>query len=288
MMNTATNGSHFLHVIGQGYSRRSYTRDMTSPDVLRHWRESLQQWAIPQHIIDAAPESPWIHPVESFVPRGNLHVDVPSRTRALERLDGASPSVLDVGCGGGRAAFGLVPPAVRVVGVDHQQGMLDVFARQAAERGVACGTVLGDWPEASGRTPVCDVVVCHHVLYNVQELEPFVNALSAHATRRVVVELPGHHPLSNMSAAWSHFWSLERPESPTAADALECVRSLGHDASIEWFADPPREHQPPTDDEVRHTRIRLCLPATRDDDIREFLRANPRGPRQLATIWWDV
>jgi hypothetical protein len=25
-----------------------------------------------------------------------------------------------VGCGGGRAAFGLVPPARHVVGVDHQ------------------------------------------------------------------------------------------------------------------------------------------------------------------------
>ena len=261
---------------------------MTTTDVFVHWRGSLQQWAIPQHIIDAAPESPWIHPVESFVPRGDLHVDVPSRTRALEALTGDSPSVLDVGCGGGRAAFGLVPPAVRVVGVDHQQGMLDVFAQQAADRGVACETVPGDWPEASPRTPVCDVVVCHHVFYNVQDLEPFVRVLSAHAARRVVVELPGVHPLSNMSAAWSHFWGLERPSSPTADDALACVRSLGHDARIEWFADPPRDHHPPTDDEVRHTRIRLCLSAERDNDVREFLASHPRAPRQLATIWWDV
>lgn len=261
---------------------------MHSSDPFDHWRTSLQQWAIPQHIIDGAPESPWIHPVENFVPRGDLHVEVPSRLRALEALDGQEPSVLDIGCGGGRAAFGLVPPAVHVVGVDHQQGMLDVFTAQAEDRGVRCTTVLGDWPEAAPRTPVCDVVVCHHVFYNVQNLRPFVEQLTSHAGRRVVVELPGHHPLSNMSPAWEHFWDLSRPVSPTADDALACVRSLGIDAHIEWFEDPPSVPREPTDDEVRHTRVRLCLTPDRDDDIRTFLRDNPRAPRRLATIWWDV
>ena len=43
-----------------------------------HWATSLRQWGIPQHILDAAPQSPWIHPVGNFRPTGNLFVDTPS------------------------------------------------------------------------------------------------------------------------------------------------------------------------------------------------------------------
>lgn len=256
-------------------------------DVFGKWRNDLQAWAIPEQVLAQAPESPWIHPVENFTPKGDLHVDVPSRLRALEALpDGGS--VLDIGCGGGRAAFGLVPPAGSVSGVDHQQGMLDVFSHEAAARGVVCSVHLGDWPAVAGTVPVCDVVTCHHVLYNVQDLRPFLEALTAHARRRVVTEIPLLHPLSSLSGAWRHFWGLERPLGPTADDALACARSLGIDARMETFADPPPPARAVTDDDVRHTRVRLCLTADRDDDVRTWLEANPRPARELAALWWDV
>lgn len=264
----------------------TYSREMTG-DVFGKWRIGLQAWAIPEQILAQAPESPWIHPVENFTPKGDLHVDVPSRLRALEALpDGGS--VLDIGCGGGRAAFGLVPPAGSVAGVDQQQGMLDVFSREAAARGVACSVHPGDWPAVAGTVPVCDVVTCHHVLYNVQDLRPFLEALTAHARRRVVTEIPLRHPLSSLSGAWRHFWGLVRPLGPTADDALACVRSLGIDARMETFADPPPPARAITDDDVRHTRVRLCLTADRDDDVRTWLEANPRPARDLAALWWDV
>jgi hypothetical protein len=39
---------------------------------------------------------------------------------------------------------------------------------------------------------------------------------------------------------------------------------------------------------VRFTRIRLCLPKERADEVAEVLaQASPAGPRELATIWWD-
>jgi SAM-dependent methyltransferase len=257
-------------------------------DPLEHWATTLRDWAIPDEIIAQAPRSPWIHPVESFRPEGDLRVDTPSRLRALEALDGVDePSVLDVGCGGGRGAFGLTPPAVRVIGVDHQQPMLDVFAEEAGRRGVAVEIVLGDWPDVSERTPSADVVVCHHVLYNVQALEPFARALDSHAHRRVVLELPWQHPLSSLSPFWAHFWGLERPTSPTAEDALVALRRLGLDAVLEEF-EVPVVDAPVTALSVEHTRIRLCLPAERDTEIEAMMRANPARPRRLATIWWDV
>jgi 2-polyprenyl-3-methyl-5-hydroxy-6-metoxy-1,4-benzoquinol methylase len=255
-----------------------------------HWAAALGLWGIPQHILEQAPESPWIHPVSSFTPSGDLHVDTPSRHRALEALVGlAAPSVLDIGCGGGRAAFGLVPPAVEVIGVDHQAGMLEVFERMADERAVPCETVLGDWPDVVGSTPSADVVVCHHVFYNVAELVPFVRALTGRARRRVVVELPQRHPLSNLSPAWRAFWDLERPATPTADDALAVVRSTGVDARMDLFTEAaPAERPVITDTDVEHMRIRLCLTADRDGDVRRFMEANPPGARALATIWWDV
>jgi hypothetical protein len=174
-----------------------------------------------------------------------------------------------------------------VVGVDHQQGMLDVFADEATRRGVACTTVLGDWPDVAPRTPLCTVVTCHHVFYNVGNLAPFVEALSSRARERVVVELPQEHPLASLSALWKHFWNLDRPTAPTCDDALAVVRSLGLDARLERFT---VEHTPKqvTDQDVEFTRIRLCLPADRDAEIRDYLKTHPATGRALATIWWDT
>ena len=35
------------------------------------WREALASWAIPQPILDAAPEPPWGFPVELFASRAD-------------------------------------------------------------------------------------------------------------------------------------------------------------------------------------------------------------------------
>ena len=252
-----------------------------------HWTASLREWGIPAHILDAAPQSPWIHPVENFRPTGDLAVDSPSRLRALEALsDGGS--VLDVGCGGGRAAFGLTPPATSVVGVDHQQVMLDVVTDEGHRRGVTVSTILGDWPAVAEQTPECDVVVCHHVFFNVQDLVPFVAALGAKARRRVVVEMPRQHPLASLSAAWLHFWDLVRPTSPTADDALAVLHEMRLDARLETFEiPPPAVARPVTDLDVEHTRIRLCLSADRDPDVSRFLEDQAPVGRSLATLWWD-
>jgi len=263
------------------------TATVAAMSAVDQWAASLAEWGIPDEILAAAPQSPWIHPVSTFTPSGDLFVDTPSRHLALDALS-PGDSVLDVGCGGGRAAFGLTPPATEVVGVDHQAGMLEVFAAQAAERGVTCTTVLGDWPDMAPHAPVCDVVVCHHVFYNVADLGPFAQALAARARRRVVVELPQRHPLSRLSPAWEHFWGLQRPQHPTAHDAVAVLAEIGIDAAITTWEEDAPSARPVTDVDVEHTRIRLCLTADRDDEVREFLTAETPTGRSLATIHWDV
>ena len=263
---------------------------MSAADELaRRWSDDLASWALPQEVLDQAEQPPWLHPVGMFTV-GDEIPDAPSHRIAREAVpDGGS--VLDIGCGGGRGAFALVPPAASVVGVDHQQGMLDAFAAAAERRGVAHLEVLGDWPEAGPRTPECDVVVCHHVAFNVPGIAPFITALDDHARVRVVLELPMQHPLSNLTPLWERFWGISRPTRPTADDLYELVRALGHDARIERWSDPDfgTRSEMSADERIEMTRIRLCLPAERRDEVARALADSPiEAPRELATIWWDT
>lgn len=250
-----------------------------------YWRNALAAWAIPEAILAQAPESPWIHPVELFDVSGlDAIPDSPSHRAARE---GLGTSLLDIGCGGGRAAFACVPPATHIVGVDHQPQMLERFSALAARRGVTSETVLGDWPAVRAQTPMADVVTCHHVFYNVADLAPFLTALSEHAHNRVVAELPMQHPLTDLTPWWQHFWNLDRPSGPTAIDAAACVRELGHDVRMEIHEPSATPAAVDEDTLVRFMRIRLCLPASRDDEVRAFMRGLEPRSRTNVTLWWE-
>lgn len=250
------------------------------------WAKDLAEWAIPESIISQAPESPWIHPPAMFTLPTEIP-DSPSHQRAREAMP-SNGSVLDIGCGGGIAAFAIAPPARTLIGVDHQDEMLKMFAESANAKGFEHQVVLGDWPEVSPQTPQADVVTCHHVSYNVAQIEPFLKALDSHATKRVVIELPQQHPLSTMRDSWKHFWNLDRPVNPTPQDLIEVLAEMGITANLELWQGP-KLRPLNIEDDVRFLRIRLCLDSSRDQEIRQFLEAQkPIESRALATIWWDV
>jgi SAM-dependent methyltransferase len=212
--------------------------------------------------------------------------DTPSHDRARAAIP-AGGSVLDIGCGGGIAAFAVAPPAVKVVGVDHQTEMLEMFAATANSKGLEHLEIFGDWPAVADQAPVVDVVTCHHVVYNVSEIEPFLLALDAHAANRVVIEMPQEHPLSTLRSAWKHFWNLDRPTNPTPDDLMNVLSEVGIEAHLElWSGAKLRPLA--IENEIEFLRIRLCLDSSRDGDIRKFLEnQQPMETRELATIWWD-
>ncbi len=210
------------------------------------------------------------------------------RAREVLPVDG---SVLDVGCGGGRAAMALVPPAGSVTGVDHQQGMLDAFAEAALRRGVRSHRYLGAWPDVADDVPICDVVVCHHVAYNVAAIGPFLQALNDHAQVRVVLELPMNHPMTGMNPLWKRFWDLDRPTRPSATDLCAIARAMGFDAHLEQWPDESwgKRVALPDAERVRFARIRLCLSDDRDAEVAAALiEESDSRPRPVATLWWDV
>ena len=252
------------------------------------WREDLDSWAIPEGILSQATEPPWVHPVAMFTVEGEV-ADSTSHQRAREALP-TGGSVLDIGSGGGRASFALVPPAGEVIAVDHQQGMLDVFAAAAEERGVAHREFLGDWPDVADEVPEADVVVCHHVAYNVRDIVPFLQALNDHARRRVVLEIPMNHPMSNMNELWKKFWDLDRPTKPTGDELAAIARAMGFDAQLEVWEDETwgKRVEMPEAERVRFARIRLCLTEERDAEVAAaLLEHKDAQPRRVATLWWD-
>ncbi len=75
--------------------------------------------------------------------------------------------------GAGAASLEVVPAGGQLHAVDSQPSMLRALAEAARERGVDVTTYEGTWPDLADQVPVCDVVVCAHVLYNVPDLAPF-------------------------------------------------------------------------------------------------------------------
>ena len=251
---------------------------------LDRWQAELAGWAIPDEILAQAPEPPWGFPVELFRAQPEA-ADSPSRRRAAEALaDGGS--VLDVGCGGGGAAMALAPPAGLVVGVDSAPDMLTAFAEAADAKGVGHREVEGAWPAVSAEVPVVDVVVCHHVFYNVADLPPFAAALSAHAGRRVVVEMTAKHPLTALAPLWRHFHGIDRPDGPTALLAEDVLREAGVEPTVETWTRPAR----PVDREVyvRMNRRRLCLPVDAEPEVDRLMGDTASLGRAVVTMWWDT
>jgi SAM-dependent methyltransferase len=263
------------------------TTDAAIPRPADRWREILRRTAVPQEVIDAAPDAePTLEP-ERF--RWNPDEDAkqpvrPSRRRALEALPQGG-SVLDVGVGGGASSLGLAHKAGLIVGVDPMPGMLESFEASASAAGVSTQTVLGTWPEAAGQVGPADIAICHHAMYRVVEIEDFVTALTERANNRVVVELSARSPLVAFDPLWKLIHGIERPEWSVADEVQAVLVAMGLDAEREDMLLPARV-QEVTPQLVAFTRKRLYVGPDRDAEIEAFLRAREPQEHRVVALWW--
>src|SRR4051794_34688221 len=238
------------------------------------WAQELAAWAIDPGLLAAAPESPYGFPPGLF----GAHRGAPV---TLDAVRAAAPaSVLDVGCGGGAASVPV--GGAELLGVAGSAELLAQFAAAGGPR-----PWLGRWPDVAAQVPAADVVVCANVVYNVPDLADFLTALTAHARRRVVVELTDRHPWTSMAGLWRHFRGQERPAGPTAELFAAVLAELDLAAdSVSWpRADPWADAAP--DVVLAFTRRRLCLPAERDAEVAAAMtRFADRRPRTATTFWW--
>ena len=265
------------------------TNDSRVEVLAERWAAALADWAIPEEILQRAPEPPWGFPVKPFTGNalasiGESQEETPSRRRAREALAGGG-TVLDVGAGAGAGSLPLAPPATHVEAVDESAEMLDSFSGLASDRGVRHRTTQGRWPDIADGVEPADVVVCHHVAYNVADIVPFVRALDSHARTRVVVELTASHPLSDLNEAWRVLHGVVRPDHPTAEDLRELVAGMGMAVQMERFSRGSGRERGDVAARVALARRRLCVGPERDEEIAALL---PWGERRLVTLWWDA
>jgi SAM-dependent methyltransferase len=268
-------------------------------ELLGTWQQDLAAWAIPEHITAAVPESPWVLPRQVFARRADRLRQAPSGPsyeREREALDPPG-SVLDVGAGAGAACLPLAAQTTTLTAVDSDSGMLTLLTERARAAGLDPQVVTGRWPDVAAQVPPADLVTCHNVFYNVPDLGPFIEALTQHARRRVVVELTAAHPLVPLNPLWLRFHGLARPDGPTADDVLAILDAMGLRARhTEW--NRPAEADYRTLGELAEvTRRRLCLPAERAEEVEAALRDAGLGQDQAAdlgtsgravvTIWWE-
>ena len=268
-------------------------------ELLDKWRADLAAWAIPEHITAAVPDSPWVLPRQVFARRADRLVAEPagpSYERAAEALEPAG-TVLDIGSGAGAACLPLAPHATMVTAVDTDPGMLDLLAERAAAAGLNARTITGRWPDVADQAGPADVVTCHHVVYNVPDIWDFLESLTNHARRRVVVEMTTVHPLTSLNPLWQRFHGLQRPDGPTAADLLAILAGAGLSAGHTEWSRPAEADYEGFAELVDVTRRRLGLPADRASEVEAALldlgsaRGRPgdlgSSGRDVVTIWWE-
>jgi precorrin-6B methylase 2 len=278
---------------------------LTEGTAAGRWRAALAARAIPQAILDAAPESPWGFPAELFQTRAETadrrRAATPTTERALEALP-EKGTVLDVGVGGGATSLPLASRASRIVGVDQQADMLAAFERAARARSVESVAIEGRWPDVAPESPRTDVVVSGHTIYNVPDLDSFATALTQHAGRRVVMEATGRHPLGWMSDLWRHFHGLDIADQPSIELAIEVIAEAGIDPSTQvrnGSDDEPSSGGFTTrEGAIALVRKRLCLHADRDAELSEALGSRVRErdglwtaaplERTVVTLWWNT
>jgi SAM-dependent methyltransferase len=266
--------------------------------LLASWRSELADWAIPEHITAAVTESPWVLPRGVFSRRADRLAAAPSGPSFQRAWDALDPpgSVLDVGCGAGAACLPLLPRCTELTAIDSEPDMLDLVAQRAVAGGVTPRLVTGRWPEVATQVRAADVVTCHHVTYNVPDIEPFLAALTAAARRMVVVEMTAQHPLASLNRLWLRFQGLARPDGPTAANLLEILAAMGISAGHERWRRPGGADYDSFEELTDVTRRRLCLPPERADEVALALAESgidPQHPvdlgssgREVFTIWW--
>src|SRR5262249_30096408 len=103
--------------------------------LLRQWRDDLASWAIPEHSLRAADQSPWALPPHISARRPRRQVAAPGGPSFQRAVEALAPrgEVLDVGAGTGAASLPLAPWATAITAMDAETEMLESLRVLAAD-----------------------------------------------------------------------------------------------------------------------------------------------------------
>lgn len=270
---------------------------MTAAD---RWRSELEGWALPAELLASVPDSPYSWPPSLWQRRARSAEErggVAPTEKIVDRLAGPGGSVLDVGAGTGRASLPLARSGHPLSAVERNPGMAAGFRKEAL--GLDVCLIEGSWPDVASQVGPRDVVMCAHVVYDVQDIGPFLDAAFWRARQGVVIELTDNHPWSWLTPYYKAIHALERPAGPTADDLRAVVAErFSVEPKVQRWSRPPDLWFENWDEILELYGRRLLLPASRWGELRDLLQPEViedygrlfvgRGERSLVTLWWET
>lgn len=272
---------------------------MTAAD---RWAEQLAAWALPQHLLDAVEDSPYGWPQHLWKRRSDLassEEQEPVTRQIVRTLAAPDGSIIDVGAGRGRASLPLAAEGHPLVAVEKDPAMAAGLREDATSMGLELTIVEAGWPDAAALVEPAAVVMCAHVVYDVPEIAPFIQAMHDSATSGVVIELTPEHPWARMAPMYQALHDLDRPNGPTIDDLRAVVaETIGVDPNIEWWEREGHLWFSGWEEITEYYGRRLVLPASRRGELRPLLEPHVTEAdgrlyigdlsRQLATMWWQT
>lgn len=185
-----------------------------------------------------------------YAPVRSLFRADPTRTddlvaQALLELVEPGETWLDVGAGAGRfalpIALALRSGGGRVIAVDVSPSMLEALREIADEHGIDnVETVEGRWPLPDGRAPEADATLIAHVGYDIEAIEPFLDALEQATRRQCVAVMMDRAPASAADPFWPLVHGEERVPLPGLPDLMELLEARGRAPTVRRVVVPPR------------------------------------------------
>ncbi|MDX1691371.1 MAG: class I SAM-dependent methyltransferase [Acidimicrobiia bacterium] len=243
------------------------------------WRADLEAWALPRELLDAVDESPYGWPADLFRRRQQAASGSSPTVERTAELAGDGGAVLDIGAGTGRIGLALARRGHPVTLVEQSEAMLHVLETDAAD--VPGATVVaGSWPDVDAGAH--DAVVAANVVYDVQEIGPFLGAAFDRARRALVLEATPRHPWAHLTPYYRRLHDLDRPDGPTVDDLVDVVEEVtGRTPEVERWVEPAgmrfADHQELLDLLAR----RLLVPDDRRSELLDVV-----GPDIVEAEGW--
>jgi CTP:molybdopterin cytidylyltransferase MocA/SAM-dependent methyltransferase len=180
---------------------------------------------------------------------------------------------LDIGAGAGRYALPLARRVGEVIALDPSASMLAALREGMVTHAVPnIRPIEGRWPpEAAvravlGEDPVADVALIAHVGYDVEAIEPFLDAMEAAARRACVAVLMDRNPASTAAPFWPIVHGETRIPLPARPQLVELLTARGTPPAVTILAGERRTWTD-RDELIRFLRRQLwTAPGSEADD----------------------
>lgn len=202
-----------------------------------------------------------------------------SELEFLRGLARPGDTLLDVGAGGGRFAVPLAAHFASVAAVEPSPAMRETLAASAADRGVTNIAVYdARWPAPTDAAlPSGDVSLVAHVLYDIDGIGPFLDALEAHTRRTCVVILGDRAPSTAVELAWVGVHREPLHALPALREFLAVLGARGRRFDVRTFDARGGGPEPLPFDQAHAMARRLCWLAegsAKDVRLGELLRTH--------------